>query len=122
MQRPPAFSAAVALVSLAVATLAACGVEPPSRPAWDVDVLPILQGSCNHCHGETVGALDPETGMPRKLPLSRLDICDFSSELIKQAGPAGMNIFGGAVSLLPDIVKGYLEPVKGSKRASMPPP
>ena len=48
----------------------ASGCAPPTvpqRPSWDVDVFPILQGSCNHCHGETVGRLPGPS-------LSRLDI------------------------------------------------
>ena len=33
-----------------------CAAPSAAGPtAWDQDVFPILQGSCNHCHGETVG-------------------------------------------------------------------
>jgi hypothetical protein len=85
----------------------------PQRPSWDVDVFPILQGSCNHCHGETVGNLPTQ-------PLSRLDICDsevFTKAGITLAAPTTALVWGAQFP-------NYVKPVAANKetRAKMPPP
>jgi hypothetical protein len=57
------------LLALSFASIA-CSEEPPAVPSWDVDVYPILRGSCGHCHGVTArfgSGLTPET---------RYDICN----------------------------------------------
>lgn len=54
------------LLTLAMAVLA-CSEDPPPVPSWDLDVYPILRGSCGHCHGATV--------KPGFTPESRYDIC-----------------------------------------------
>jgi hypothetical protein len=66
--RPP-----LVLLTVALSSPDAARRRPPGRPAWDQHVLPLLQGRCNQCHGETVGQVDPETDMPRLLPRTRLD-------------------------------------------------
>jgi hypothetical protein len=83
----------------------------PTRPSWDVDVFPILQGSCNHCHGETVGRLVGQ-------PVGRLDVCDpapFVDAGIMPTGLLGAKIEGA-------LFEANLKPVMGATRPSMPPP
>jgi hypothetical protein len=83
----------------------------PQRPSWDQDVFPILQGSCNHCHGETVGRLPAQ-------PAGRLDFCDptpFADAGITTPGFVGARLEGAQFPT-------YLRPMMGRTRASMPPP
>jgi hypothetical protein len=83
--------------------------EPPARPTWDQDVRPILQGSCNHCHGETVGKM--------LMPLGRMDVCD--PELFTAAQitvPLGAIVEAGLFEA------NILRPMAGTTRVSMPPP
>jgi len=97
-----------------VVGLGLAGCAPPTvpqRPSWDVDVFPILQGSCNHCHGETVGRLLNQ-------PLGRLDVCDpapFVAEGITPVGLIGARVEGG-------LFAANLRPVMGATRPAMPPP
>ena len=101
---------------LLVAALAGCSpAEAPATPSWDQDVFPILQGSCNHCHGETVG----QDGN-QKFPSSRLDICSkdpFDAAMISVLGPAliGAGPYSGTLT---DVLT--VKP--GAKRPLMPPP
>jgi hypothetical protein len=99
---------------------AGCGPgEPPSRPAWDQDVMPLLQGRCNGCHGETVGEVDPTTGKPRESPRSRLDFCSGDTAAFRELGITGV---AGAVVFLPPLFATQLEPDPKTGRALMPPP
>jgi hypothetical protein len=92
----------------------AAGCAPPAvpnRPSWDVDVFPILQGSCNHCHGETVGRLTAQ-------PAGRLDICD--PQVFVDAGIPQAAAWLGAkleANTFPAFIKANMNP-----RATMPPP
>jgi hypothetical protein len=106
-----------------LAAVAACTTEPiPNRPAWDQHVMPLLQGRCNHCHGETVGqTLDPDGGV-LPVPLFRLDVCDGGTAAFQEAGVVVNG--GGAVKILPTYFGVQLEPSKetGGKRLMPPPP
>jgi hypothetical protein len=94
-------------VTALVLLVSACGApEPPANPAWDLDVYPILRGSCGHCHGMTVA--------PPATPLTRLDVCDgeaFSS----QGFPVSVGAKGGAIL-------GYVKSMTPGSRPLMPPP
>jgi hypothetical protein len=96
------------------AGLAGCGPpEVPIQPSWDQDVFPIIQGSCGHCHGSTVGK---EPG-----PTSRLDVCSIDAAVA--AGiPVRLNpaLFGAAN--LSTTFGDYLTVKGGMNRPSMPPP
>jgi hypothetical protein len=109
------------LLLVAGVLVAGCEAEPPARPAWDQDVLPLLQGRCNHCHGETVGqTIDPETGMPAAwMPKTRLDFCNAQAMPVQDLG---ITFLGGAALFIPGQFDMYLEPEKGTGRAKMPPP
>jgi hypothetical protein len=112
--RPPLVLLTVGLV------IAGCGeTPPPGRPAWDQHVLPLLQGRCNQCHGETVGQVDFE-GMPRVFPLFRLDVCNAGAGPFQELGVAVNG--GGAAKALPLYFEMQIEPNKMTGRASMPPP
>jgi hypothetical protein len=93
------------LVALSLALLPlACGeAVPPLVPSWDLDVYPILRGSCGHCHGVTV--------RPGATPLTRYDICNvmaFSAE--------GFTVVPGAGPLVAAVVRESAGPTR------MPPP
>lgn len=101
------------VVGLGVGLASCAPPAVPQRPSWDVDVFPILQGSCNHCHGETVGRLPNQ-------PVSRLDICNpavFTSAGITLATATTAIVWGAQF-------QNYLKPVAALKetRAKMPPP
>jgi hypothetical protein len=113
--RPPLVLLTVGLV------IVGCGeTPPPGRPAWDQHVLPLLQGRCNQCHGETVGQVDPETDMPRPLPRFRLDVCDGESGPLQELGVVVAG--NGAARVMPAFFGTQLEPDKMTGRALMPPP
>lgn len=99
------------VVLFGLAATACSAPTVPSRPSWDEDVFPILQGSCNHCHGETVGRLTA-------LPVGRLDFCDptpFVSQGITEATAwLGAKLEGVGFA-------GYVRSV-GGRRPQMPPP
>jgi hypothetical protein len=98
---------------MVVAMGLAAGCAPPTvpnRPSWDQDVFPILQGSCGHCHGETVGRLPSQ-------PLSRLDICN-----TQVFADAGIPLAVTAAQVWGAQFNQYLLPVMGSPRPKMPPP
>ena len=101
-------------VCFMVVGLGLAGCAPPTvpqRPSWDVDVFPILQGNCNHCHGETVGRLVNQ-------PLGRLDVCDpapFVAEGITPVGLVCARVEGG-------LFAANLRPAMGVARPAMPPP
>jgi hypothetical protein len=95
------------LSTLAVLAVACSGQEPPANPFWDLDVYPILRGSCSHCHGMTVA--------PPSTPLSRLDVCD--AEAFSAQGltvPIGAKT--SAAVILAEITS------MGGQRPLMPPP
>jgi hypothetical protein len=102
MKTPTSF-----FVTALVVLASACGAqEPPANPAWDLDVYPILRGSCGHCHGMTVA--------PPATPLPRLDVCDgeaFSSQ--------GFPVSGGAKG---GEFLAYVTPMTPGSRPLMPPP
>ena len=56
------------LLALAVLAAACAAETPPAVPSWDLDVFPILRGSCSHCHGVTAA-----TG---GTPFTRYDVCN----------------------------------------------
>jgi hypothetical protein len=67
---------------------AACAAEtPPLVPSWDLDVYPILRGSCSHCHG--VAAATPGSN-----PATRYDVCNaaaFAAPGVELAVSPGAN-------------------------------
>ena len=65
---------------LVVVALGCAAPVAPSNPSWDTDVLPIIRGSCGHCHGETTPTTAP--------PNWRFDLCNTAD-------------FGDAASVLP---------------------
>ena len=101
------------LLSLASALVAGCGpAAVPARPSWDQDVFPILQGSCNHCHGEMV---------PQNMrPFTRLDVCDpapFVAAGIMLPAPTTLGaVPAGALTM------GLIVKAKDAERPVMPPP
>jgi hypothetical protein len=105
------------IVAALAALTAGCGPHPvPTRPSWDQDVFPILQGNCNHCHGASVGQ--------RALPATRLDICDLAA--FKAMG-FGMRLTFGADYLVAGPTPGqnlrdYITPTASGGRPPMPPP
>jgi hypothetical protein len=107
------------LLLLAGAVVGGCTTEPiPGRPAWDQHVMPLLQGRCNHCHGETVGKnLHPDTGMPLQ-PLTRMDVCRPTAPVYQDLG---ISAFGGAIFLAGGFA-GQFDPLEGESRPRMPPP
>jgi hypothetical protein len=83
--------------AVVLGSLACVGGDPPAAPSWDVDVYPLLRGSCSHCHGQTAG--------PGTMPTSRYDICTsapfnafFSAEKLWILGADSMGnpVLGGA--------------------------
>ena len=94
------------LLALSVLTAACAAEKPPAVPSWDLDVYPILRGSCSHCHGVTV--------KPPALPITRYDICNsaaFMSQNIAVGPGAGAGILA---------ITQVLRPSVGGSR--MPPP
>jgi hypothetical protein len=85
----------------------------PNRPSWDDDVMPILQGSCNHCHGDTVGR-----GIMGG-PVFRYDICDPAPFM--EAGIPLPPMAPGAANLAPTFAV-QLKPMMAGRRPLMPPP
>jgi hypothetical protein len=102
------------------AAVAGCTTEPiPGRPAWDQHVMPLLQGRCNHCHGETQGQLlDPDGGL---LPVPRYRL-DFCNAMVPAVQNIGVTFMGGAANFLPGFFPTQLEPDQKTGRALMPPP
>jgi hypothetical protein len=72
-----------ALVSLAAGSCAA--PSAPEKPSWDLDVAPIIRGSCAHCHGERTA----EIAMGW-----RFDVCD--PEAMKSSGVTSPDLIRGA--------------------------
>jgi hypothetical protein len=102
-------------VALAGAT---CGpADLPARPSWDQDVFPVLQGSCNHCHGATVGV----GGL---MPFSRLDLCnlaDFQARGFGKRYAFGVAyLFAG--STLGGNLRYFVRPGENGAAPRMPPP
>ena len=108
--------AALSTMLLATALAACAPAEPPASPSWDLDVFPILQGSCNHCHGELVGQ-HPTI----KAPFSRLDVCDGGVFATNQISLPGVNILGAGAPYANTLVP-MLTVAKGASRPLMPPP
>ncbi len=104
---------ATLVMSGALALGAACspGVAP-TNPSWDVDVNPILRGSCLHCHAETaaISALNPAF---------RFDVCNPADFMGTGASVAPL---GAGATGLATLIVADLEPEKGKSRAKMPPP
>ena len=93
--------------------LAGCGgTAVPAKPSWDQDVFPILQGSCNHCHGATVGS--------EATPLSRFDFCD--NRPFMAAGITVPGTLLGALGTTAATIETQIVPAKGASRPLMPPP
>jgi hypothetical protein len=98
--RPTQLSALAALL-----LAAACAAEkPPDFPSWDLDVYPILRGSCSHCHGVTAKP-------PPASPFTRYDVCNAAAFNMQ-----GFTIMGGASP----VIAGFVRPTAGPAR--MPPP
>jgi hypothetical protein len=57
------------IVGLAGIFASACAAPAaaPEKPSWDLDVAPIVRGSCANCHGELASKI---------APASRFDVCD----------------------------------------------
>jgi hypothetical protein len=99
------------VVGLGVGLASCAPPTVPQRPSWDVDVFPILQGSCNHCHGETVGNLPTQ-------PAGRLDFCDATP--FAEAGITGPGFVGARIG--GNLFPANLKPINNNPRAAMPPP
>ncbi len=94
----------------------ACGpTSPPLIPSWDLDVYPILRGSCSHCHGSTTRTTPTPTS-----PSTRYDICSsmpfdmaFKAENLTIGGP-GASQAAASFALFTDP--------NGNPATRMPPP
>jgi hypothetical protein len=94
--------------------LLSCGAqEPPLIPSWDLDVYPILRGSCAHCHGATaMGNMGT--------PITRYDICNAAP--INMAFMAdGISIAGPGASTAAASFATFTDP-EGNPALRMPPP
>jgi hypothetical protein len=93
------------LVALSLALLPlACGeAVPPLVPSWDLDVYPILRGSCAHCHGVSV--------RPGATPTTRYDICNANA-----FNSMGFSVGIGAGPLIAAVIRESAGPTR------MPPP
>jgi hypothetical protein len=113
-------SKSVLQVVVLAALAAGCGpASVPDRPSWDQDVFPILQGSCNHCHGASAGERTDAAPMGEPGPAGRLDICSNAPFASLGAIPklgGGAVLAGTAGSLLTNLT-----PMMGKSRALMPP-
>jgi hypothetical protein len=98
--------AALALLT-GVSTCAA--PEPPTNPSWDVDVYPIIRGSCANCHGDTAGLTGPGMGF-------RFDTCNPADFKIGERAALGLGATGLAPLILADVL-----PPSGGGRPKMPP-
>jgi hypothetical protein len=95
------------ILSAVFLLLGACAPQtPPDVPSWDLDVLPILRGSCGHCHGVATVGMGANPG-------SRYDVCDASAFM-----NVGLNAAPGALTFAQAIAM-YIKP---TAPARMPPP
>jgi len=117
--RRPTSSFLSAVIAIGSAIAGCTPVEPPARPAWDQHVMPLLQGRCNHCHGETWGKnLDPDSGAPLP-PATRLDFCMNGTAAMQEVG---VGVSFGAAAALKMFFMPQFEPDAKTGRANMPPP
>jgi hypothetical protein len=98
---------------LAGGVLSACAAPvAPDKPSWDLDVAPIVRGSCAHCHGELASKI---------APAFRFDVCDPMT--MKEASGVDFGaetIFGAAAPAVYILMATDTDPSKGRPR--MPPP
>jgi hypothetical protein len=92
-------------LSLALSPLACGEKTPPLVPSWDLDVYPILRGSCSHCHGVAV--------KPGATPVTRYDICNASASAFNSMG---FSVGIGASALIAAVIRESAGPTR------MPPP
>jgi hypothetical protein len=96
-----------------------CGqASVPDRPSWDQDVFPILQGSCNHCHGASRGEKTDASPMGEALPVGRLDVCDTAPFIAALGAIPGF--VGGALAESGGF-EDNLKAIMRRPRAAMPP-
>ena len=94
--------------------VSACSAPPtaPDKPSWDVDVAPIVRGSCAHCHGELASKI---------APAFRFDVCDPMAMKDASGVDFGADtIFGAASPAVYILMATDTDPSKGRPR--MPPP
>jgi hypothetical protein len=89
-------------LALALLTGTCAAEKPPAVPSWDLDVYPILRGSCAHCHGVTAGP-----GMP----VTRYDVCNAGA-----FSAMGLPVVPGANATIAAFVRDSIGPTR------MPPP
>ncbi len=104
--KKPKLAKQLALCAIVVVGASCAAEVPPDVPSWDLDVYPILRGSCGHCHGVTVN------GMAQ--PLTRYDVCDSAAFSGK-----GLNVSPGATAGA-ILISMFVKPQAGGAR--MPPP
>lgn len=83
----------------------------PEHPSWDVDVYPILRGSCLHCHGATAATSTNSAAW-------RFDVCNPAD--FAEAGTRTDALFGALTHA--ELIAASIEPGAGHGRARMPPP
>jgi hypothetical protein len=91
------------LLALGLLTAACAAEKPPDVPSWDLDVFPILRGSCSHCHGVTAA--------PGGNPFTRYDVCNAAA-----FNSMGLTVTPGASATVGAFVRDSVGP------ARMPPP
>jgi hypothetical protein len=104
-------------LALSIFKVAACSPQsPPLIPAWDLDVYPILRGSCSHCHGSTT-----RTGAMATSPSSRYDICT-SAPIDMAFKPENITVGSPGASPMAGVFALYTDPNGMNPGMRMPPP
>jgi hypothetical protein len=89
-----------------------CGApEIPTNPSWDIDVYPLLRGSCLHCHGDSYGS----TGA-----LVRFDVCDPNAAAFAQLSLGAASTGLGAAVLSGLILASTEAPTMDAGAGSRP--
>lgn len=100
----------LALTLALLTSVTACGApDAPEHPSWDIDVYPILRGSCLHCHGASAATSTNSAAW-------RFDVCNPAD--FAEAGTRTDALFGALTHA--ELIAASIEP--GHGRARMPPP